>query len=40
LFGVKPELIGDFKQAAGKRGDWSLDFDFVLAMARKGSRAA
>lgn len=40
LFGVKPELIGDFKQAAGKRGYWSLDFNFVLAMARKGSRAA
>jgi protocatechuate 3,4-dioxygenase beta subunit len=40
LFGVKPELVGDFKQAAGKRGDWSLDFNFVLAMARKGSRAA
>lgn len=37
LFGVKPELVGDFKRAGES---WSLDFAFVLAMARKGSRAA
>lgn len=39
LFGVKPELVSDFKPVRG--GDsWSLDFGFVMAMARKGSRAA
>ncbi|WP_033838550.1 dioxygenase [Mesorhizobium loti] len=37
LFGVKPELVGDFKRAGNS---WSLDFSFVMAMARKGSRAA
>jgi hypothetical protein len=37
LFGVKPELVGHFKRAGES---WSLDFNFVLAMARKGSRAA
>ncbi|WP_137930487.1 dioxygenase family protein [Mesorhizobium comanense] len=39
LFGVKPELVGDFKHAGGS-GKWTLDFNFVMAMARKGSRAA
>ena len=39
LFGVKPELVGDFKHLSGGDG-WSLDFNFVMAMARKGSRAA
>lgn len=37
LFGVKPELVGDFERAGD---NWSLDFSFVMAMARKGSRAA
>ena len=41
LFGVKPELVGDFNRAAGKDGEsWSLDFSFVMVMARKGSRPA
>jgi protocatechuate 3,4-dioxygenase beta subunit len=39
LFGVKPELVGDFKHAGGS-GKWTLDFSFVMAMARKGSPAA
>ncbi|MBN9217024.1 MAG: 6-chlorohydroxyquinol-1,2-dioxygenase [Mesorhizobium sp.] len=37
LFGVKPDLVGDFKRVSES---WSLDFHFVMAMARKGSRAA
>ena len=37
LFGVKPELVADFKNVGES---WSLDFSFVMAMARKGSRAA
>ncbi|UVK40846.1 6-chlorohydroxyquinol-1,2-dioxygenase [Mesorhizobium sp. AR10] len=41
LFGVKPELVGDFNRIAGQgRDSWSLDFGFVMIMARKGSRAA
>lgn len=39
LFGVKPELVGDFKRVSGGE-NWSLDFHFVMAMARKGSRVA
>ena len=41
LFGVKPELVGDFNRVAGSGAEsWSLDFSFVMVMARKGSRAA
>jgi len=43
LFGVRPELIGDFRPAkVAERGKpaWSLDFTFVLARARSGRRAA
>ncbi|MEP6567588.1 MAG: 6-chlorohydroxyquinol-1,2-dioxygenase, partial [Mesorhizobium sp.] len=41
LFGVKPELVGDFNRVTGQGGEsWSLDFGFVMVMARKGSRAA
>ena len=37
LFGVKPELIGDFK----RNGDgWALDFTFVMARAKQERRAA
>ncbi|MDX8450053.1 dioxygenase [Mesorhizobium captivum] len=39
LFGVRPELVGDFKRVSDGDG-WSLDYSFVMAMARKGSRAA
>ena len=39
LFGVKPELVGDFERSSAGNS-WSLDFSFVMAMARKGSRAA
>lgn len=36
LFGVKPELVGDFRPQSGADGvpAWSLDFDFVMARAR------
>jgi hydroxyquinol 1,2-dioxygenase len=37
LFGVKPELIGDFKR---KDDRWSLDFTFVMARAKQERRAA
>ena len=37
LFGVRPELLGDFRQVDG---GWALDFTFVMVMARKGSRQA
>jgi len=41
LFGVKPELVGDFNHVTGQgRDSWALDFGFVMVMARKGSRAA
>lgn len=42
LFGVRPELIGDFRAARGQGGKaaWALDFTFVLARARSGRRAA
>ncbi|QPC90189.1 dioxygenase [Mesorhizobium sp. INR15] len=41
LFGVKPELVGDFNRVSGKDPEsWALDFTFVMVMARKGSRAA
>jgi protocatechuate 3,4-dioxygenase beta subunit len=34
LFGVKPELVGDFRAiGAGRPGKWALDFTFVLARA-------
>ncbi len=36
LFGVKPELLGDFGQAAGEGA--SLDFTFVLARSRRATR--
>lgn len=36
LFGVKPELVGDFKRSSAGDG-WSLDYSFVMAMARKGA---
>ncbi|MDR3516610.1 MAG: dioxygenase [Azospirillaceae bacterium] len=40
VFGVKPELVGDFKRMSSSAGDsWSLDFNFVMVMAREGSRA-
>ncbi len=42
LFGVRPELIGDFRAGKGQGGKptWTLDFTFVLARARNGRRAA
>jgi hydroxyquinol 1,2-dioxygenase len=41
LFGVKPELVGDFNHVPGQgRESWALDFGFVMVMARKGSWAA
>ncbi|MEO5756025.1 MAG: dioxygenase [Mesorhizobium sp.] len=41
LFGVKPELVGDFNRVSGKGPEsWALDFTFVMVMARKGNRAA
>ncbi|WP_095198081.1 dioxygenase family protein [Mesorhizobium carmichaelinearum] len=36
LFGVRPELVGDFKRSSTGDG-WSLDYSFVMAMARKGA---
>lgn len=38
LFGVKPELIGDFRRSRGADGKacWSLDFTFVMVRAKKG----
>lgn len=35
LFGVKEELIGEFRPA-GKGDGWSLDFTFVMVRAKKG----
>jgi len=35
LFGVKEELIGEFKPT-GKGDSWSLDFTFVMVRAKKG----
>lgn len=35
LFGVKEELIGEFKPA-GKNESWTLDFTFVMVRAKKG----
>lgn len=41
LFGVKPELIGDFRpqSGVGRLPAWSLDFDFVMVRARPGKPA-
>lgn len=33
LFGVKPELVGEFRR--GSAGDWRLDYTFVMARARR-----
>jgi len=40
LFGVKPELLGDFRwtPSAGGEAAWSLDFTFVMARARRDRR--
>ncbi len=35
IFGVRDELVGDFRQAGA--GGWSLDFTFVMVRGRKGS---
>lgn len=43
LFGVRPELVGDFRAVNNvRRGKpaWALDYTFVLARARSGRRAA
>ena len=39
LFGVKEELIGEFKPV-GKGDSWSLDFTFVMVRAKKGRGAS
>ena len=39
IFGVKPELIGEFRRA-GKQKGWLLDFTFVMVRAKKERRAA
>lgn len=39
LFGVKPELIRDFRRS-GKQTAWSLDYTFVMVRARKEQRGA
>jgi protocatechuate 3,4-dioxygenase beta subunit len=40
LFGVKPELIADFRRPDGAELAWSLDVVFVMVRSRKGRRAA
>jgi protocatechuate 3,4-dioxygenase beta subunit len=40
LFGVKPELVGEFVAPVKGSDIWSLDFNFVMVRARKSRRAA
>ena len=40
LFGVKRELVADFRRLPGADLAWSLDVAFVMVRARKGRRAA
>ncbi|MBO6717317.1 MAG: 6-chlorohydroxyquinol-1,2-dioxygenase [Rhizobiaceae bacterium] len=37
LFGVKPELLADFRRSPDGGACWNLDFTFVMARARKGT---
>jgi hydroxyquinol 1,2-dioxygenase len=36
LFGVKPELLGDFRRTPEGRPAWQLDFTFVMVRAKQG----
>jgi protocatechuate 3,4-dioxygenase beta subunit len=39
IFGVKPELLGDFRPKAEGRPAWQLDFTFVMVRAKQGEDA-
>jgi protocatechuate 3,4-dioxygenase beta subunit len=39
IFGVKPELVGNFERQGGKAAGWKLNFAFVMVRAKQGAEA-
>jgi hypothetical protein len=38
IFGVKPELLADFRPKPGDKPAWQLDFTFVMVRAKQEGR--